>query len=158
MKRILTLWTALGVMYVALEVLFRGYSHPSMFIVGGLCGVLVGAINQRPRFYHAPVYLQAIVGALIVLCVEFVSGCILNLWLGLGVWDYSDQPGNILGQICPVFGLLWFLIMPLAIWAEDTGRWLIWFYESAVHGKVGWKPAQAMYSLKTVYTEFIQGK
>lgn len=158
MKRILTLWTVLGVMYVALEVFYRGYSHPSMFIVGGLCGVLVGAINQHPRFYHAPVYLQSIIGALIVLCVEFVSGCILNLWLGLGVWDYSDQPGNILGQICPVFGLLWFLIMPLAIWAEDTGRWLIWFYESAVYERTGEEPAQAIYSLKTVYTEFIQGK
>ena len=158
MKRILTLWTALGMAYVAMEVLFRGHSHPSMFIVGGLCGVLVGAINQIPRFYHAPVYLQSIIGALIVLCVEFVSGCILNLWLGLDVWDYSDQPGNILGQICPVFGMLWFLMMPLAIWAEDTGRWFIWFYESAVHGKTGEKPEQAMYLLKTVYDEFIRGK
>lgn len=46
MKKILTLWAALGVMYVAMETVFRGYSHPSMLIVGGLCGVLVGAINH----------------------------------------------------------------------------------------------------------------
>lgn len=158
MKRIMTLWAALGVMYVALEVIFRGYSHPSMFIVGGLCGVLVGAINQRPRFYNAPVFLQSIIGALIVLCVEFVSGCILNLWLELGVWDYSGMAGNLLGQVCPAFGLLWFLIMPLAIWAEDTGHWLIWFYESAVYEKTMEEPVQAMYSLKDVYTDFITGK
>lgn len=158
MKRILTLWAALGVMYVALEVIFRGYSHPSMFIVGGLCGVLVGAINQRRRFYNAPVFLQSIIGALIVLCVEFISGCILNLWLGLGVWDYSGMAGNLLGQVCPAFGLLWFLIMPLAIWAEDTGRWMIWFYESAVYGKTMEAPVQEMYSLKEVYTDFITGK
>ena len=50
MKRILTIWATLGAAYVVFETLFRGYSHPSMFVVGGLCGVLVGAINQNPRF------------------------------------------------------------------------------------------------------------
>ena len=53
MKRVLTLWIALGVMYVALETVFRGYSHPSMLVVGGLCGLLVGSINQCSRFYNA---------------------------------------------------------------------------------------------------------
>ena len=101
MKRILTIWAALGAAYVVFETLFRGYSHPSMFVVGGLCGVLVGAINQAPRFYRAPVIVQSVIGAVIVLAVEFISGCVLNLWLGLGVWDYSNQPGNVLGQICP---------------------------------------------------------
>ena len=93
-----------------------------------------------------------------MLCVEFVSGCIINLWLGLGVWDYSGMAGNLLGQVCPAFGLLWFLIMPLAIWAEDTGRWMIWFYESAVYERTTEAPVQAMYSLKDVYTDFITGK
>ena len=112
------------------------------------------AINQRPGFYRAPVIVQAMIGALIVLAVEFVSGCVLNLWLGLGVWDYSNQPGNVLGQICPAFGLLWFFIMPLAIWAEDTARWLIWAYECAVYGKTEKPPDIAPYSLKSVYKDF----
>ena len=158
MKRVLTIWAALGAVYVALEILFRGRSHPAMLIVGGLCGVLVGAINQRPGFYRAPVIVQAMIGALIVLAVEFVSGCVLNLWLGLDIWDYSNQPGNVLGHICPVFGLLWFLIMPLAIWAEDTARWLIWAYERAVYGKAGEPPGIAPYSLKSVYMDFICGR
>ena len=158
MKRVLTIWAALGAVYVALEILFRGRSHPAMLIVGGLCGVLVGAINQRPGFYRAPVIVQAMIGALIVLAVEFVSGCVLNLWLGRDIWDYSNQPGNVLGQICPVFGLLWFLIMPLAIWAEDTARWLIWAYERAVYGKAGEPPGIAPYSLKSVYMDFICGR
>ena len=158
MKRVLTIWAALGAVYVALEILFRGRSHPAMLIVGGLCGVLVGAINQRPGFYRAPVIVQAMIGALIVLAVEFVSECVLNLWLGLDIWDYSNQPGNVLGQICPVFGLLWFLIMPLAIWAEDTARWLIWAYERTVYGKAGEPPGIAPYSLKSVYMDFICGR
>lgn len=81
MKRILTIWATLGAAYVVFETLFRGYSHPSMFVVGGLCGVLVGAINQNPRFYRAPVIVQSVIGAVIVLAVEFISGCVLNLWL-----------------------------------------------------------------------------
>ena len=110
MKRILTIWAALGAAYVVFETLFRGYSHPSMFVVGGLCGVLVGAIKSGPALLSRPGH-RAIgsSGPFIVLAVEFVSGCVLNLWLGLGVWDYSNQPGNVLGQICPAFGLLWFL-------------------------------------------------
>jgi len=158
MKRILTLWAALGVLYVAMETVFRGYSHPSMLFVGGLCGVLVGAINQHPRFYNAPVILQSAVGAVIVLAVEFLAGCVLNLWLGLGVWDYTGQPGNIMGQVCPLFGLLWFLIMPLAIWAEDTARWFIWFYEAAVYNRDPDTPVLAPYSLKSVYLDFIRGR
>lgn len=158
MKKILTLWAALGVMYVAMETVFRGHSHPSMLIVGGLCGVLVGAINQHPRFYNAPVVLQSTAGALIVLAVEFLAGCVLNLWLGLDVWDYTGQPGNILGQVCPLFGLLWFLIMPLAIWAEDTARWFIWLYESVIYKREPDKPALPMYSLGSVYLDFIRGR
>lgn len=84
MKRILTIWAALGAIYVALEVVFRGHSHPAMLIVGGLCGVLVGAINQAPRFYNAPVIVQAVIGAVIVLAVEFVAGCVLNRLAGAG--------------------------------------------------------------------------
>lgn len=158
MKRILTIWAALGAAYVVFETLFRGYSHPSMFVVGGLCGVLVGAINQAPRFYRAPVIVQSVIGAVIVLAVEFVSGCVLNLWLGLGVWDYSNQPGNVLGQICPAFGLLWLFIMPLAIWAEDTTRYLIWAYDCAVYHSQEAPPTIAPYSLKSVYGDFICGR
>ena len=161
MKRVITLWALLGAAYVALETLWRGYSHPSMFIVGGLCGVLVGALNQAPRFYSAPVALQAAAGAAVVLAVEFVSGCVLNLWMGLGVWDYSELPGNVLGQICPAFGLLWFLLMPFAIWAEDTARWCIWFYEMSLMppGEADVKtPLPALYSLKSIYSDFIKGK
>ena len=144
MKRILTIWAALGAAYVVFETLFRGYSHPSMFVVGGLCGVLVGAINQAPRFYRAPVIVQSVIGAVIVLAVEFVSGCVLNLWLGLGVWDYSN--------------LLWFFIMPLAIWAEDTTRYLIWAYDCAVYHSQEAPPTIAPYSLKSVYGDFICGR
>ena len=79
-------------------------------------------------------------------------------FVGLGVWDYSNQPGNVLGQICPAFGLLWFFIMPLAIWAEDTTRYLIWAYDCAVYHSQEAPPTIAPYSLKSVYGDFICGR
>lgn len=82
----------------------------------------------------------------------------VNEPVGLGVWDYSNQPGNVLGQICPAFGLLWFFIMPLAIWAEDTTRYLIWAYDCAVYHSQEAPPTIAPYSLKSVYGDFICGR
>lgn len=35
-----------GFLYYAIEILWRGYSHWTMFILGGLCFILVGFINE----------------------------------------------------------------------------------------------------------------
>jgi len=158
MKRVLTLWLALGVVYLAIEILWRGHTHISMLVVGGLCGVLVGLVNQAPVFYRAPVIVQSIIGAAIVLAVEFVSGCILNLWLGLNVWDYTGKFGNVLGQICLPYAALWVLLMPFAIWAEDTARWLMYAWDGLLGRKAGPPPKHKAYTVRSIYKEFFTGK
>ena len=107
-----------GCLYYTIEILWRGYSHESMFIIGGLCLIFIGLINECYG-YDMYIELQVIIGDLIVLLFEFTSGCILNLWLKLNVWDYSDMPGNILGQICPQFAILWIPIVFVAILLDD---------------------------------------
>ena len=164
MKRIFLMWGALGALYVTIEVLWRGFSHPSMLVVGGICGVLVGAINQVPGFYEKlSVRWQSIIGAIIVLAVEFAAGCIVNLWLGWGVWDYSHMPLNLCGQICLLYGFLWVLLMPLAIWAEDTARWLFYAW-AALLVNAGAEsvaqeapPAIPPYTLRSIYKELFVG-
>ena len=47
------------------------------------------------------------IGALVITVIEFISGCIVNLWLRMDVWDYSSIPGNVLGQICLLYSFLW---------------------------------------------------
>ena len=42
--------------------------------------------------------------------MELLVGLVLNVWLGLDVWDYSWKWGNLWGQICPKFTLLWCLL------------------------------------------------
>jgi hypothetical protein len=148
--RLALLWFALGALYLTVEILWRGHTHVSMLIVGGLCGVCIGGVNQLPRFYNAKIIVQSAIGAVIVTALEFVSGCVLKLWLGLNVWSYNGYVGNILGQVCLLYALLWFFFMPFAIWAEDTARWLIFWWNE----QDGTPPNIPPYSLRSVYAEF----
>jgi uncharacterized membrane protein len=129
-----------------------------MLFVGGLCGILVGLINQIPLFYNARIILQSAIGVFIVLAVEFISGCILNLWLKLDIWDYTGLWGNILGQVCVLFGLLWLALMPFAIWLEDTLCWLIYLWDEKLGRDAGKPPFIPPYTLLSIYKDFITGK
>lgn len=113
-----------GTIYVSLELLFRGRSHISMFILGGLCFVLIGGINNYIS-WEMPLILQMIIGAVVITTLEFITGYIVNIKLGLNVWDYSNQPFNIMGQICLSFSFLWLLISLIAIVLDDYLRYWI---------------------------------
>lgn len=120
----LVLWGIGGLLYICCELIFRGYSHWTMFLVGGTCFVLIGAINELIP-WEMPLWQQAAIGAAIVTAIEFVSGCIINIRLGWAVWDYSDMPCNLLGQICLQFTAIWSMLSILAIILDDYLRyWL----------------------------------
>ncbi|MBR6656902.1 MAG: hypothetical protein IKL18_01865 [Oscillospiraceae bacterium] len=91
--------------YFFLETLWRGYSHWSMAAAGGIS--LLFLIKTFKKLKNAPHYFRAIIGGGIITGVELVFGVVFNLFLGMSVWNYSAVPGNILGQICPVYSLLW---------------------------------------------------
>ena len=77
--------------------------------------------------------LQGVVGSLcIVTPLEFVTGCIVNLWLGWNVWDYSNIPFNVMGQICLPFSALWVVVSAAAVVLDDWLRY-IWFDEERPH-------------------------
>ena len=118
------LWVIGGLLYVLCELVFRGRSHWTMFLVGGLCFWLIGLINEVIP-WDMPIWQQCIIGALIITAVEFVAGCIINIWLGWQVWDYSGLPFNILGQICLPFTVLWSLLAAAGIILDDYLRFLL---------------------------------
>lgn len=92
--------------YVGLELLWRGYSHVSMFLAGGTCFLLLGRLNYvQPRL---PLVLRALVGSGIITMVELGAGLLVNR--RYQVWDYRTLPGNYLGQICPRYSALWVLV------------------------------------------------
>jgi len=111
-----------GTIYMFIELLWRGRSHISMFLLGGLCFWLIGGMNRN---HSTPVAIQTILGATTVTTLELITGLIVNRWLGLNVWDYSDLPMNFLGQICLPYFLLWIPLSASAIFAEDGLRWLL---------------------------------
>lgn len=97
-----------GTGYAFLEILWRGYTHWSMIMAGMLAGIFL--YWCRIMLTGSPLWLRCLLGALGITAVEFVIGCVVNLWWGLDVWDYSALPGNVLGQICPLFTGLWCLL------------------------------------------------
>lgn len=122
------LWSWGGTVYFLLEVAWktiRGEPERiswTMLVVAILLTVAVERCGyQLP--WDVPLWIQALACASLVTAVEFLSGLIINVWLGLGVWDYSNLPGNILGQICPQFFFIWWILCFIFIPVFD---WLWW--------------------------------
>lgn len=113
-----------GFAYGAIENLTRGYSHISMFIAGGICFILIGELNERVSWDFSLVSQMAI-SAVIITLIEFITGLIVNVWLKLDVWDYSDLPYNIMGQVCLLFTNIWFFISLFAIFLDDYLRYYL---------------------------------
>lgn len=120
-----------GLAYILIELLFRGRTHISMFFLGGVCFISVGLINEVLS-WDMPLVIQMLIGGMIITLLEFISGCVLNLLLGLNVWDYSNMYGNVLGQICPLFSFIWVMLSGVAIVLDDWIRYLF-FGEEKPH-------------------------
>ena len=123
-----------GVIYGALELIGSGYTHWSMVLLGGLCFVAVGLLNEIIP-WEMPLTIQMLCGCIIITALEFCCGCIVNIWFGWNVWDYSDEWGNLIGQICPKYSVLWYFISLAAILLDDWLRY--WFFgEEKPHYKL----------------------
>ena len=78
--------------YSLLEIASRGFTHWTMTLTG------------------TPLWQKCLIGSVIITSVEFTVGVIVNIILRWNVWDYSDMPFNVLGQICLPFTVLWFFL------------------------------------------------
>lgn len=99
----------LGAMgYSLLELAWRKRTHWTMAMTGGACLVALCKVNQKMG--KRKVLAKSLAGAGCITAVEFAVGCVVNKKLNMGVWDYSDKRFNLLGQICPLYTLYWFLL------------------------------------------------
>lgn len=130
----IVLFLIFGLMYVGIELLYRGYSHWTMMLLGGLCGVLIGELNEHVE-WEEPLLTQCLKGACIITVLEFAFGYVLNILLHLRIWDYSNMPLNILGQVCLPFSIAWIFLSAVGIILDDWLRhWL--FKEEKPHYKI----------------------
>lgn len=130
----LVLFLVGGITYFMIEILWRGYSHLSMFILGGICFVLIGLINEYYS-WELPLWNQMLFATIIITTLEFIFGVILNILLGLSIWDYSNLRFNLLGQISLQYSVLWFFLSLPAIVLDDWLRYWL-FEEERPHYKI----------------------
>lgn len=103
-----------GLSYPLLELVWRGHTHWSMMLAGGICMVLMFEIYTT--YSNMNLFYRALWGAFIITSVELVFGCVLNYWLKMDVWDYSDKRFNFMGQICLMYTFLWGLLsIPVSV-------------------------------------------
>lgn len=94
--------------YGLLEFLWRGYTHWTMVITGGICFYLLFYIFNT--YENVSLITKCITGSIVITTIELLVGLLVNVKLGWRVWDYSNVPYNILGQICPLYSILWFVL------------------------------------------------
>lgn len=113
-----------GFAYGGIEIIFRGYSHVSMLVAGGISFILIGLLDEVFP-WNLSLISQMFISAIIVTTIELTVGLIVNVWLKLNVWDYSDQPYQFMGQICLLFTNIWFFLSLAGILLDDYLRYFL---------------------------------
>jgi len=99
-----------------------------MILVGGLCFICIGLLNELYT-YKIPLIKQMFISSFIVTVIELIAGVVLNMWLKLDIWDYSTLRFNILGQISLQTSVVWFFLALPAIYLDDYLRY--WMFGEA---------------------------
>ena len=124
----LGLFLSCGFIYCMIEILFRGWSHWSMFVLTGFLGVFcVDSINNTLSF-DCDYIVQILISTILCTIGEGISGIILNVWLQLNVWDYSKMAFGtfFFGQCNVIFCVACALIIGLfAIFYCDAYNYYI---------------------------------
>lgn len=101
-----------GVTYAMIEIMWRGNTHWTMLLLGGLCFLTLYKLFGYMSNYS--LIEKCVLGAIVITTLEFVVGCIVNLVFHMNVWNYSRMPLNLSGQICILYSTLWgFLCIPI---------------------------------------------
>ena len=123
----LGLFLSCGFIYCMIEILFRGWSHWSMFVLTGFLGLFcVDSINNTLSF-DCDYIVQILISTILCTIGEGISGIILNIWLQLNVWDYSKMTFGtfFFGQCNVLFCFAWMLIISIIIFYCDAYNYYI---------------------------------
>lgn len=120
-----------GSIYICLELAWRGYTHWTMFIVGGIAFLLIGGINEKYN-WDLNFWIQCLMSTLAVTAIEFFSGLVINIWLNWNIWRYNKL--DLLGQISLFSSAAWYVLSAVGIVIDDFLRWIL-FGEEKPHYK-----------------------
>ena len=108
MKRCFFLFCIGATGYCLLEILWRGYTHISMAMLGGFC--FIGIYKIYEKLSGIPIIVRAFLCAVFITAAEFLTGLLVNRGLKLDVWDYSGMSYQFMGQISLFFSVGWFFL------------------------------------------------
>ena len=117
----LLLWTWTGTTYFFVEVVFKTLRGRPETISWTMLALAILLAIPLERFgaelpWDCPLWLQVLICGTAITAAELAAGLVLNICLGMAVWDYSSLPGNLWGQICPQFWALWCLLsLPMIV-------------------------------------------
>ena len=117
-----------GAVYYSLEILYRGYSHWSMFLLGGLCFCIIDKLYQKRKGIFSIVAFM-LTGGLIITALEGMTGAFVDLYLHRQVWDYSNLPLHLYGQVSLHFTLLWCVMTIPIIWLSGLFHYYVFHDE-----------------------------
>lgn len=83
-------WMCGGVLYGLLETFWRGHTHWTMMVLAAVLCIPLDVANEHMP-WSLPLAVQAVLGGLTITAGELLAGLVLNVWLGLNIWDYSGQ-------------------------------------------------------------------
>ncbi len=107
--------------YGLIEILWRGYTHPSMLAAGGICFSFFGYLSDKLK--TKSIWLKAVIGSGFITFIELIFGIIFNLILHQNVWNYSNRAFNFKGQICLLYSVFWLILSLIFIpLAQKTNR------------------------------------
>jgi len=108
LRNMLYIYTIGSAVYSLIEIVFRGHTHWTMVIAGGVVFLFLYKISKlTEQSYYTT---QIIIFTVFITTIELILGIILNKILKLNVWDYSNRPVNLFGQINLFNSLLWLLL------------------------------------------------
>lgn len=114
-----------GCIYYTVEILFRGFSHWTMFLLGGIC-FLFFYMQGILTAWKEPLWIQTFRATIFVVSMEFITGIIVNKYLNMNVWNYEDMPFHVFGQICLPFAVIFSGLCVMGI--IMSGYMGHWFY------------------------------
>lgn len=107
--------------YSLIEIFWRGYTHWTMSITGGICFCILYFLFVY--YSHIPLIMKCVLGCAVITTTELIVGCVVNIFFKWNVWDYSTYSCNILGQICLMYSCLWFLLcIPLSYFIDRISK------------------------------------
>lgn len=94
-----------GILYLLIELIYRGHTHISMGFAGGLSFMMLHSLFTL--YPNIRIVAKCSLGTVIITSIEYLFGLMLNIKLKLGIWNYSGHRFNLYGQICLRYSLYW---------------------------------------------------